>query len=78
MRPAAVDLAYEVIDMYERIQQLEFEVARLRDYERKYHDEVMAGIRHGEKMMSGLFAIAMTPGVLGALSANKAPEGFAV
>jgi hypothetical protein len=48
-----VKFAYQVIEMQERIDYLEAEVERLRDYERKYHKEIDASIKHGEQMMCG-------------------------
>lgn len=48
-----VKLAHEVIHMQRRIDYLEGEVERLREYEQKYHDELDASIRHGEQVMVG-------------------------
>lgn len=53
-------LAREVLEMEKEIHLLRAEVVRLREYEQKYHDEIRAGIEHGEKMMVGWLDLLMS------------------
>lgn len=55
-----VKFAYQVIEMQERIDCLESEVERLREYERKYREEVDTSIKHGEQMMGGWLKLLMS------------------
>ncbi len=55
----AVDMARSILEMQERIRELEYEVARLRDYEAKYNDLLNSSIEHSEKNMAGIFEMGM-------------------
>lgn len=55
-----VKFAYQVIEMQGRIDYLESEVERLRQYERKYHEEIDASIKHGEKMMGNWLSLLLS------------------
>jgi len=54
-----VDFARDILAMQDRIDWLEFEVARLSEYERKYHEAVHDSIAHNQQMLGGLFQLGM-------------------
>lgn len=64
----AVELAEDIMAMADEIVALRAEVHELREYRRKYDESVQQSIDHNQQMIGGLFAIAMTPGVMDALA----------
>ena len=56
---AALQFARDVMDMHERIQELESEVARLQDYQRKYHELLDDSTQHNQNMLGGIFKVGM-------------------
>ena len=68
-----VQMAEEVLCMHGEILRLRAEVEELREYRKKYSDELIVGIEHGQHMMGGLLKIALTEGVMDSLrKANEA------
>ena len=61
MKNFAVGLAYDIIEMNERIQILEFENARLRNYEEKYNNLMRESIAHSGKMMNNMLDVLQQP-----------------
>lgn len=71
--PTVVDFAHQVLDMHDRVQQLEAENAELREYRQRYVDELHRGIAHSGHMLTGMLELAMKPGVMDAIKkANDA------
>ena len=66
-----VDFAYQILEMHDRIQHLEIENAKLREYRIMYDELLERNINHQEHMGTGLLNVVMTPGVLDAMSASK-------
>jgi hypothetical protein len=58
--PEAVAAAYQVVDLWEENQRLRHELARSEKYEKLYNDEIMAGVRHGEKMMGSWLELLLS------------------
>ena len=71
MKLDIVDFAYQVIEMQNRIVDLEIENSRLRKYESDYHDLIDSSNRHNQAMMSNILNLCMTPGVIEACEKNK-------
>lgn len=69
-RLSVVGFASEVLAMQEKIEELEHEVSMLKWYEENYHDLMSSSSQHNQAMMSNLLKMAMTPGVVDALSNN--------
>lgn len=59
-----INFAYEILEMQARIQELEIENAKLRDYRNKYDDLLTSSVAHNENMMFNIMKVAMTPGVM--------------
>lgn len=66
-----VNFAHDILAMQRRIEELEFQVERLLPYEAKYHQLIDEGIQHSQQMLGGILKLAMTPGVMDAISANN-------
>lgn len=66
-----VDFAYQVIEMHERIRDLEFENNRLRQYEHDYHELLHSSLAHNQAMMGNTLKLFLTPGVIEACQSNK-------
>ena len=66
-----VDFAYQIIEMQNKIVELEIENARLRKYERDYHDMMEQSIQHSSAMMVNILNLCMTPGVVEACEKNR-------
>jgi alpha-beta hydrolase superfamily lysophospholipase len=66
-----VDFAYQVIEMHERIRDLEFENNRLRQYEHDYHELLNESLAHNQAMMGNTLKLFLTPGVIEACQSNK-------
>jgi hypothetical protein len=65
-----VEMARQILDMHNELNELRAENAILREYEAKYHAEVREGVKHGEKMMVNLMDLCLTPGVIDACKAR--------
>lgn len=50
-KPIAVQMAYEVIDLYRENMRLRSENEELREYRQKYIDELNGSIKHNEQLM---------------------------
>jgi hypothetical protein len=74
MKLDIVDFAHQVIEMNERIRELEFENTRLRQYEHDYYDLLNNSLAHNEAMIGNTLRLFMTPGVLEACQENRASE----
>jgi len=61
MKNFAVELAYDIIEMNERIQILELENSRLRKYEEKYNNLMRESIAHSGKMMNNMLDVLQQP-----------------
>lgn len=55
----ALAFARDVLAMQERINELEYEVARLRDYEREYRELMASTLQHNATMLGGIFQVGM-------------------
>lgn len=58
--PQAVVNAYEIVELWEENQRLRAEIDELREYKQKYHEELDAGVKHGEQMMVGWLKLIMS------------------
>lgn len=74
MSNSIVDMAYQIIDMHEKIAGLEMELYRLRGYEEKYHELLSSSMDHSQHMIGSIFKLALTPGVLEACKDNAKIE----
>jgi hypothetical protein len=61
--PKVVDFAREILDMQQRIEDLEYENARLREYERKYIEVIERDAKHASEMC-GITLKAILDGVI--------------
>lgn len=59
-----VDFAYQVIEMNEKIRELEFENERLRQYEHDYYELLNSSLSHNQEMIVNTLRLAMTPRVV--------------
>ena len=59
-----VNFAYEILEMQARIQELEIENAKLREYRNKYDDLLSSSVAHNETMMFNILKVAMTPDII--------------
>jgi hypothetical protein len=71
MKLDIVDFAYQVIEMQNRIVDLEIENERLRKYEFDYNDLLDSSMKHNSAMMCNILNLCMTPGVIEACEKNK-------
>jgi hypothetical protein len=69
-----VDFAYQVIEMNERIRDLEVENERLRRFEHDYNELLNDSLAHSHVMMGNTLRLFLTPGVVEACQANKTFE----
>jgi cell division septum initiation protein DivIVA len=58
-----VKFAHEVLDMQDRIIELEREVTRLQRIEDSYNELLTSSIQHSEKMMFNTLNMLLVPGV---------------
>lgn len=75
-RWALIGSAQAIIEMHEEIKHLKGEVARLKDYEKKYHDLLGESITHSQKMAQNQLILAMSMGVGGAERLSETLERF--
>ena len=71
MKLDIVDFAYQIIEMQNRIVDLEIENERLRKYKSDYNDLLDSSLNHSSAMMSNILNLCMTPGVIEACENNK-------
>ena len=71
MKMDIVDFAYQVIEMQDRIERLEFENNRLRRFEHDYNELLNESLAHSHAMMGNTLKLFLTPGVIEACQENK-------
>ena len=71
MKLDIVDFAYQIIEMQNRIVDLEIENERLRKFESDYHYLLDSSMKHNSTMMSNILDLCLTPGVVEACSKNN-------
>jgi hypothetical protein len=71
MKMDIVDFAYQVIEMNERIRDLEFENERLRRFENDYNELLNESLAHSQAMMGNTLKLFLTPGVIEACQENR-------
>jgi hypothetical protein len=71
MKMDIVDFAYQVIEMNERIRDLEFENERLRRFEHDYNELLNDSLAHSHAMMGNTLRLFLTPGVVEACQENR-------
>jgi len=62
--PLIVQIAREIIDMYDAVEYLNSEVEELREYKKKYFKLLDESIKHGEQMSVNMLKLFLTPGVV--------------
>lgn len=70
----ASQLARDILAMEDEIDFLRGEVARLEGYRQKYEDLLACSVSYSERMIGGLLAVAMTPGVMDAIGKHNATK----
>lgn len=65
-----VDFAYQVIEMQERITQLEIQNEQLSWYKEEYHKLMDSTMQHNQVMMNNILKLCLTPGVIEACQEN--------
>lgn len=73
-REALLNFAYGVLEMEAELNAAHRELYRLRDIEQQYNELLNESVAHSQKMMGGVLALCLVPGVGEALS-NHATEG---
>jgi len=71
MKLVIVGFASQVIEMNERIRDLEFENSRLRRFEHDYNELLNESLAHSHAMMGNTLKLFLTPGVIEACQENK-------
>jgi hypothetical protein len=66
--PMVVRMASEIMAMHSELRELRNEVAELYEYREKYNDLLGSSISHSGKMLTNILNMAMTPGVMDAIS----------
>ena len=64
MKLDIVDFAYQVIEMQNRITDLEIENSRLRRFEHDYNELLNDSLAHSHVMMGNTLKLFLTPGVI--------------
>jgi hypothetical protein len=59
-----VDFAYQVIEMQERITDLEMQNEQLSWFKEEYHKLMNSTMQHNQAMMGNIFKLCLTPGVI--------------
>ena len=65
-----VDFAYQVIEMQDRITELEIQNEKLNWYKEEYHNLLESSTQHNQAMMGNILKLCMTPGVVKACQEN--------
>ena len=71
MKMDIVDFAYQVIEMNERIRNLEFENSSPRRFEHDYNELLNESLAHRHSMMGNTLKLFLIPGVIEACQENK-------
>jgi hypothetical protein len=71
MKLDIVDFAHQVIEMNERIRDLEFENSRLRRFEHDYNELLNESLAHSHAMIGNTLKLFLTPGVIEACQENS-------
>jgi hypothetical protein len=71
MKMDIVDFAYQVIEMNQRISDLEFENNRLRRFEHDYNELLNESLAHSHAMIGNTLKLFLTPGVIEACQENS-------
>jgi hypothetical protein len=71
MKLDIVGFAYQILEMQDKIIDLEIENNRLRKYEADYNELLNSSLNHNAAMMGNIFNLCMTPGVVEACENNK-------
>jgi hypothetical protein len=71
MKMDIVDFAYQVIEMNQRISDLEFENNRLRRFEHDYNELLNESLAHSQAMIGNTLKLFLTPGVIEACQENR-------
>ena len=71
MKMDIVDFAYQVIEMNERIRDLEVENERLRRFEHDYNELLNESLAHSHAMIGNTLKLFLTPGVIEACQENS-------
>jgi hypothetical protein len=71
MKLDIVDFAYQVIEMQNRIVDLEIENERLRKYEFDYNELLNDSLAHSQVMIGNTLKLFLTPGVIEACQENR-------
>jgi hypothetical protein len=71
MKMDIVDFAYQVIEMNQRISDLEFENNRLRRFENDYNELLNESLAHSHAMIGNTLKLFLTPGVIEACQENS-------
>jgi hypothetical protein len=71
MKLDIVDFAYQVIEMNERIRDLEVENERLRRFEHDYNELLNDSLAHSHVMIGNTLKLFLTPGVIEACQENR-------
>lgn len=66
-----VDFAYQVIEMHNKITDLEIENERLRQYKKDYNDLLNNSLAHSQETMGNTLKLFLTPGVVEACRKNN-------
>ena len=69
-----IDFAYQVIEMQERITELEMKNEQLIWYKEEYNKLLDSSLQHNQEMISNMFKLCMTPGVIEACQQNNTLE----
>lgn len=75
-RWALIGNAQAILELHEENKHLKSEVARLKDYEKKYHDLLGESISHSHKMAQNQLILAMSLGDGGAERLSETLERF--
>ena len=71
MKLNIVDFAHQIIEMQDRIIDLEIENDRLREYKEDYDELLKSSSYHNAKMVGNLLDLCLTPGVIEACERNQ-------
>jgi hypothetical protein len=71
MKMDIVDFAYQVIEMKQRISNLEFENNRLRRIEHEYNELLNESLAHNQVMIDNTLKLFLIPGVIEACQKNS-------
>ncbi len=61
MHTSALDIAYDIIAMHRRIEELEWQVKHLEEYKKMYLELLDHTVKHGEEMTKHIVMLAIQP-----------------